>query len=67
MKKTTNWQWWFRPSARRYYRMDGIGWRLFSVGIIKLHKLPPEGAAIGREDYKGFSIDFMWWFPIDTV
>lgn len=47
--------------------MDSLGWHLFELGLIKLHTFPAEGTAIGKGDYYGIIVSFMWWFPIDRV
>jgi len=67
MKNTQKWQWWFKPFSKVYYRLDGPGWHLFYAGIIKIHTIPQGGQALGKEDYKGVIIRFMWWFPIDRA
>lgn len=47
--------------------MDENGWNLFDAGVIKIHTLPKEGESLGKEQYKGFIIRFMWWFPISKA
>lgn len=43
------------------------GWKVFQFGIINLKQLPPQGANIYSEYYKGFIIKFAVWFPFDRA
>jgi hypothetical protein len=68
MKPLLNkWQLWCRPFEPIFTRfMDG-GWHVFDAGIIKIHTMPKEGEALGREHYRGVIIRFSYWLPIDRT
>ena len=68
MKETLKWQFWCKPFDKNYYRMDGQGWHLFELGLVKVHCLPSEGEMLQRGvNYRGIIIRFTWWFPIDKA
>jgi len=61
------WQFWCKPFKRRPWMVDGIGWHLFECGFIKIHTVIGGGVAFGKNNYHGFIIRFMWWFPLDIA
>lgn len=66
--KTMKLQFWCNPFGQDYMRLPTLGWHIFELGIIKIHKYPEDGQSIGKpEHYKGFIIKFAWWFPIDKA
>ena len=40
------------------------GWRVVIFGIYKFTRMPEQGEAFSKKDYKGFIIRFYYWFPI---
>lgn len=52
------------PAKNFVYQLP-IGWRFYEFGIIKLKSLPEPGIAIGKENYKGFWINFRFWLPFE--
>lgn len=41
------------------------GWNCFRFGIFKLINIPHQGERIRKSDYKGFILNFLFWFPIE--
>ena len=59
------WQFVFRLQ-KRYHMIEGPGWRLFTFGIFKIIEPLKEAYTIQSHKRKGFIINFMIWFPIDS-
>lgn len=67
MKKELN-KWQFRCGLTRDYRyLELTGWHIFEIYLVKLLSFPPEGAMLGKDNYKGFIFRFKFWLPIDTA
>jgi hypothetical protein len=64
MKKVIN-EWQIHFKFGRDYRTLERGWKIIEFGIIKFINFPKEGFEISKQNYKGFLIRFMAWFPID--
>lgn len=62
MKKVLNkWQviWEFH---RDFYSTDPFAYTA-RIGIIKIISYPKEGNVLTKESYKGFVLNWMYWFP----
>jgi hypothetical protein len=64
MKKPTlnKWEWTF-DHQYDFMSMDRA-WNFVRFGIYKFHNFPKEGETFSKKDYKGFMIQFYYWFPI---
>ncbi len=49
------------------HEREMIGWRLVSVGFIKITEMPPENQRLVKPFYKGFFIAFRYWFPVEKI
>jgi len=60
---TNKWQ--ITYGITKDYKRRDRGWNIFLFGIVNLKSLPPEGARMTKEYYKGIIINFAFWFPIE--
>ena len=64
MKKPTlnKWTWSFEH-CDDYQRCDRA-WKMVRFGIYKFTRMPENGEAYSKKDYKGFIVRFYYWFPV---
>lgn len=43
------------------------GWRIFTLGLFRIRKFPPDGERIQSRDYLGFLIEFRYWLPWERI
>jgi hypothetical protein len=59
-------KWMFHLAVGRdFMYRDTWGWRLASVGILRIHTLPQEGVEIRPANYTGFLISWRYWLPFE--
>jgi len=46
--------------------LHGAGWWRFSLGLFRLHTLPPQGEYVTRKFYRGFRFRVAFFLPIDV-
>lgn len=63
IKLNNKWQIFFQLS-RDVVRRE-TGWKQIVFGIFKLHTMPMEGERINKGLYKGFILNYRFFFPIE--
>ena len=43
------------------------GWKIVEFGILKIIKFPEQGERLYKIHYKGFTIKFRVWLPVELV
>ena len=66
MKRILNkWQihWMFRRDIER----REMGWKVVEFGVLKIIEFPKEGERLHKPQYKGFTMKFRVWLPVELI
>ena len=58
-------RWNFLFSIQRDYLTRQPGWRLVSLGVMKLLEWPEDGCEVTSAEHRGFFFQLMYWLPFE--
>lgn len=60
-------KWQFLFLITKDYSKIEAGWRVFKLGLVNLKSIPDNSFQLRKENYRGFIIQFRFWFPLEKI